>query len=226
MSQENTITLRGFVTAEPRFWQPTPTHTPVAEIRIGSTPRRLNRATGEWEDGETSYYNIKCWRRLAVNVKGSLRKGDMVLIRGKVVMRTWVDDQQRTRVQMQVEADSVGHDLAYGWSHFNRGAQGGWPSSRAVADGEVARQNLDASADAEDDAGDPGDLDEATAQGDPLMAEATSPGAGMPGPLMAEPGIPASGIDGAEDATSELTDADFERLTAGPDAEAEIVQAY
>ena len=130
MSQENTIILRGFVTAEPKFWQTSPTQTPLAEIRLGHTPRRLNRATGEWEDGETSYYTVKCWRRLAVNVKGSLRKGDMILVRGKVVMRTWVDDQQRNRVQMQVEADSVGHDLAFGWSHFNRGDQSPWNATR------------------------------------------------------------------------------------------------
>src|SRR3984957_8964276 len=107
MSQENMIILRGFVTAEPKFWQSSPTQTPHAEIRLGHTPRRLNRTTGEWEDGTTSYYSIKCWRRLAINVKGSLRKGDMILVRGKVVMRTWVDDQQRNRTQMQVEADSV-----------------------------------------------------------------------------------------------------------------------
>ena len=166
MSQENTITLRGFVTAEPKFWQTTSTQTPHAEIRLGSTPRRLNRATGEWEDGETSYYTVKCWRRLAVNVKGSLRKGDMILVRGKVVMRTWVDDQQRNRVQMQVEADSVGHDLAYGWSHFNRGDQSPWNSSRRQAEGEALRPDLDGyedaddldamdAADASDDAGDP-----------------------------------------------------------------------
>ena len=150
MSQENTITLRGFVTAEPKFWQTSPTHTPLAEIRLGHTPRRLNRATGEWEDGETSYYTVKCWRRLAVNVKGSLRKGDMVLVRGKVVMRTWVDDQQRNRMQMQVEADSVGHDLAFGWSHFNRGDQSPWNATRQQAEGEVARQDLDAYEDADD----------------------------------------------------------------------------
>ena len=99
---------------------------------MGHTPRRLNRATGEWEDGETSYYTIKCWRRLAVNVKGCLRKGDMILVRGKVVMRTWVDDQQRNRVQMQVEADAVGHDLAFGWSHFNRGDQSPWNATRTA----------------------------------------------------------------------------------------------
>ena len=144
MSQENMIMLRGFVTAEPKFWQRSPEQAPLAEIRLGHTARRLNKATGEWEDGQTSYYTVKCWRRLAVNVKGSLRKGDMILVRGKVVMRTWVDDQQRNRVQMQVEADSVGHDLAFGWSHFNRGDQSPWNATRPQAEGEATPQSVDA----------------------------------------------------------------------------------
>ncbi len=203
MSQENTITLRGFVTAEPKFWQPTPTHTPVTEIRVGSTPRRLNRATGEWENGDTSYYTVKCWRRLAVNVKGSLRKGDMVIIRGKFVTRTWVDDQQRTRMQMQVEADSVGHDLSYGWSHFNRGAQTSWNSIREQAEGEVARQDLDATVDAQDDGDDPDGTDALRDSG------------------MIDPGIADSGV-----ADPEISDPDFEKLTAGIDAQAEIAPTY
>src|ERR1700722_11826441 len=150
MSQENMIILRGFVTAEPKFWQSSPTQTPHAEIRLGHTPRRLNRTTGEWEDGETSYYSVKCWRRLAVNVKGSLRKGDMILVKGKVVMRTWVDDQQRNRTQMQVEADSVGHDLAFGWSHFNRGDQSPWNATRRQAEGEAVQPDVDAYEDADE----------------------------------------------------------------------------
>jgi single-strand DNA-binding protein len=208
MSQENTVTLRGFVTAEPKLWQPTPTHTPVTEIRVGSTPRRLNRATGEWEDGDTSYYTVKCWRRLAVNVKGSLRKGDMVIIRGKFVTRTWVDDQQRTRMQLQVEADSVGHDLAYGWSNFNRGAQTGWNEARRQADGEVARQDLDAVVDAQ---GDGDERDEADGLRDSEIAD----------PGMADPGIADSGV-----ADPEMSDADFEKLTSGLSAQAEIAPTY
>jgi single-strand DNA-binding protein len=203
MSQENTITLRGFVTAEPKFWQPTPTHTPVTEIRVGSTPRRLNRATGEWENGDTSYYTVKCWRRLAVNVKGSLRKGDMVLIRGKIVTRTWVDDQQRTRMQMQVEADSVGHDLSFGWSHFNRGAQTPWNSAKEQADGEVARQDLDAMSDIQDD-------------GDELAA------AGAP----RDPAMTDAGMADAEVADLEMSDADFEKLASDLGAQAEIAPTY
>jgi len=120
MSQDNQITVRGYVTAEPRLWQTAKAHS-VASVRVGSTPRRLNRETGEWEDGETSYYSVKCWRRLAENVHGSLRKGDMIIVRGKVYTRTWLDDQQHPRTEVQIEADSIGHDLSFGWSRFNRG---------------------------------------------------------------------------------------------------------
>lgn len=156
MSQDNQITLRGYVTAEPKYWKTTPTQTPVAEIRVGSTPRRLNRATGEWLDGDTSYYTVKCWRRLAVNVAGCLRKGDMVLIRGKVVTRTWVDDEQRPRTQVQVEADSVGHDLSFGWSHFIRGVQSQPNAAQRLADGEMSRQYAPDEQDAD---GEPGGYD-------------------------------------------------------------------
>jgi single-strand DNA-binding protein len=174
MSQENTISLRGFVTAEPKFWQASPTQTPLAEIRLGHTPRRLNQATGEWEDGETSYYTIKCWRRLAVNVKGCLRKGDMILVRGKVVMRTWVDDQQRNRVQMQIEADAVGHDLAFGWSHFNRGDQSPWNATRNKADSVATGPDIDAYEDADDqDAQDGAEARDGVGErGDPVVADA------------------------------------------------------
>ena len=226
MSQENTITLRGFVTAEPRFWQPTPKHTPVTEIRVGSTPRRLNRATGEWEDGDTSYYTVKCWRRLAVNVKGSLRKGDMVLIRGKVVTRTWVDDQQHTRMQMQVEADSVGHDLSFGWSHFNRGAQAPWNSSRDQADGEESRQNLDANADAQHDPAESDGSDESDTPPELGMPDLGMPDPVMPYPSMSYPGMPDAGMPDREVVDPETPDVDFEKLALGLDTQTEVAGAF
>jgi single-strand DNA-binding protein len=151
MSQDNTITVRGFVTAEPKMRQRTPEQVPVATIRVGSTPRKLNRETGEWQDGETSYYSVTCWRRLAENVHGSLRKGDMVIVRGKVSTRSWLDDQQRVRMEVEIEADSVGHDLAFGWSRFNRGLHTP-PSVRdGLANGEAIRQGMAPDPDLPDD---------------------------------------------------------------------------
>lgn len=140
MSQENQITLRGFVTAEPKFKQTALTATPLAEIRVGSTPRRLDRETGEWRELPTTYYTVKCWRRLAINAASSLHKGDMVLVRGRFSVHNWVDSEQRPRVTIEIEADSLGHDLTYGWSHFLRGSH---PGNRAgVSTGETARQSV------------------------------------------------------------------------------------
>ncbi len=147
MSQANYITLTGFVTAEPKLGRTKVSGTPVAKIRVGSTPRWLDRTTGEWRDGETSYYNVKCWRKLAENVTGSLRKGDMIFVRGKFRTRTWTDEQQHTRVELEVEADSVGHDMSFGWSHFNRGVHVPPESVRAQANGEAARQDMAPDAD-------------------------------------------------------------------------------
>jgi single-strand DNA-binding protein len=157
MSQDNQITLRGYVTAEPRFRTTTQTATPVAEIRVGSTPRRLNRETGEWQDEPTSYYTVKCWRRLAINASSSLHKGDMVVIRGRFYMNEWVDSQQRPRSVLEIEADSVGHDLSYGWSHFLRGTRSQPGNQAALNAGEQARQDLGQPAGS--DAGSDGDID-------------------------------------------------------------------
>jgi len=159
MSQTNYITLTGYVTAEPKLGKTTTTGTPVTRIRVGSTPRRLDRQTGEWRDGETSYYDVVCWRKLAENVAGSLRKGDMILVRGRFHTRTWVDDQQRTRVQIEVDADSVGHDMSFGWSHFNRGVHMSPSVARGIAEGEARRQGMGPDADADFPSG-PDDYDD------------------------------------------------------------------
>jgi single-strand DNA-binding protein len=173
MTMDNQITLRGFVTAEPKFRQTAQMAFPVTEIRVGSTPRRLNRATGEWQDLPTTYYTVKCWRRLAINTSGSLHKGDMVVVRGRFYAREWLDSQQRPRVAVEIEADSVGHDLAYGWSHFLRGARP-QPADRADLDaGEAARQGLESpeAGDAgEGDAGE-GDAGEGDDHGDATGGE-------------------------------------------------------
>jgi single-strand DNA-binding protein len=121
MSQANYIMLTGFVTREPDFTK-TRSDIPVARIRVGSATRYPDRTTGEWVDGDVSYFDVTCWRTLAVNVKACLRKGDMVTVQGKFRTRSWlVAGEDRPRTKMEINADSVGHDLAYGWTVFNRG---------------------------------------------------------------------------------------------------------
>jgi single-strand DNA-binding protein len=151
MSQDNQITLRGYLTQEPRLYQRTPEAVPVTELRVGSTPRRLNRETGEWQEAPASYYSVKCWRRLAINAASSLHKGDTVIIRGRFYTNTWIDSQQQTRTKLEIEADSLGHDLAYGWSHFLRGVRQQSRGSAGGDGGEMARQDTALADEAGDD---------------------------------------------------------------------------
>ena len=195
MSQDNQITLRGYLTAEPRLYQKTPTATPVTEIRVGSTPRRLNRETGEWQDAPTSYFTVKCWRRLAINAASSLHKGETVIIRGRFYTNTWVDSQQQTRTTLEIEADSLGHDLAYGWSHFLRGVRQQSRDEAGGDGGELARQDTGLAGEVNGDGAYAGALESDTADateatGVPEAMEAADADGGL-GDLAAVRGGPA-----------------------------------
>lgn len=193
MSQENQITLRGYLTAEPKLYQKTPQAVPLTELRVGCTPRRLNHETGEWQDLPTSYFKIKCWRRLAINAVSSLHKGDQVLVRGRFYMNTWVDSQQRPRSALEIEADTLGHDLAYGWSHYLRGMRPAGDSA-AAGQGEAERQDTEAPAagDRDDDCP-PGPEGAGPEDFSPRDAGLESPG--EPG----GPGEPAALVEPGED---------------------------
>ena len=232
MSQENQITLRGYLTAEPKLFQKTSTAVPVTEIRVGSTPRRLNRETGEWQDQPTSYYRVKCWRRLAINAASSLHKGDMVVVRGRFYMSSWMDSQQRPRATLEIEADSLGHDLSYGWSHFLRGSR--QSGSRADGDrGELARQDTGAPDPGESDDEYPPDMEAAEGQeaDSDLDTQEGAAYSGVSGdPLAATDGPPVtSGEDdrpssGALLAASSLT-SDADPAETETEAEAEVREA-
>ena len=75
----------------------------------------------------------------------------MVIVRGKVFTRSWLDDQQRVRMEVQIEADSVGHDLAFGWSRFNRGVHTPPSVREGLANGEAIRQGMAPDPDLPDD---------------------------------------------------------------------------
>lgn len=142
MSQIGYVTLTGYVASDPKLYFTKNNDVPVASVRVGSTPRRIDRTTGEWRDGDTSYFTVKCWRKLAMNAKAALHKGDPVIVRGKFRTRSWVEEE-RPRTEVEIEADSIGHDLSFGWTHFNRGAYERPGAMGELAQGEAIRQMAD-----------------------------------------------------------------------------------
>jgi single-strand DNA-binding protein len=139
MSQGGYVTLVGFVAGEP-ILRKTKDGTTVTDVRVGATTRVLDRATGEWRDGDTSYYTVNCWRRLGDHAKASLHKGEPVVVKGRFHTRSYEDKTGRLRTEVEITADTVGHDLSRGISNYMRtrtpaDAAGDQAASTAQAEG-------------------------------------------------------------------------------------------
>jgi single-strand DNA-binding protein len=104
----------------------------TASFRLACTPRI--RRGGDWSDGETTWLTITCFRSLAEHAASSVRKGDPVIVIGRLRTQVWVKDgvqQERT----VLEALTIGHDLTRGTSAFNRSERTPVPEDR---DNELA----------------------------------------------------------------------------------------
>jgi single-strand DNA-binding protein len=140
------VYLAGFLTGDPKF-KKVGDDISSAKLRVAYTARRRDRDTGEWTDGATTFVNVQCWRQLADNVSTCLRKGEPVLVMGRLRIRSYNDSEGKTRTAVEVEANSVGHDLTRGMAHFARALRsvGARPAEMAeAADGHgVAGHDLD-----------------------------------------------------------------------------------
>ena len=111
MANEPYTTLIGNLAADPEI-RYSATGTPICTFTIAQTPRTLNKATSQWEDGEPLWVRCTCWRDMAENVAHSLRKGMRVVATGRFGSHSYEHNgQQRRDIVMQVEA--VGADLRY-----------------------------------------------------------------------------------------------------------------
>lgn len=88
----------------------------VATLRVAVTPRL--KKDGVWTDGETAWYTVTAWRTLAEHLRDSVRKGDPVIVHGRLRTETWRPDEGPVSTTLHVEASLVGHDLTRGISHF------------------------------------------------------------------------------------------------------------
>jgi single-strand DNA-binding protein len=115
---ETTVTLQGWLGSDVTVRQAG--DVPVAAFRVAATPRRYSRKTGSWEDSPTQWYSVSAWRGLADNCAGSLRRGDPVVVHGRLTVSVWLNAQGIEVTSFEVDATMVGHDLSRGTSQFTR----------------------------------------------------------------------------------------------------------
>ncbi len=118
----NTMTVVGNLTADPelRF---TTTGKPVAHFTIASTPRRFDRETGTWVDGDTVFLRCNAWGATAENTTESLTKGSRVLASGQVIQRSYEDKDGATRTVVELDVDEIGATLRFAHTASTPAAQ-------------------------------------------------------------------------------------------------------
>lgn len=112
-----TITVVGNIT-EPEL-KTTDTGLQILSFRLASTERRFEKDEEKWVEGATNWYSVSAFRQLADNAGRSLRKGDRVVVTGRLRLRDW-ETAAKKGVTAQIDADALGHDLRWGTTTFHR----------------------------------------------------------------------------------------------------------
>ncbi|WP_182045712.1 single-stranded DNA-binding protein [Curtobacterium sp. ME26] len=183
----DTITVCGIVATEPRHLV-TDTGIAISSMRLASPSRRWDRSTSSWTSGTTNWFTVTAFRSLAANVHKSLKKGDRIVVTGRVRIRTWERDG-RGGTSVEIDAEGIGHDLAWGISNWIRVPRHSTESTAVPGDspsvdprtGEVRGQvDPDADATAEDELPDPAEAARHTASA--LGGDFATPSSPLDGP--------------------------------------------
>jgi single-strand DNA-binding protein len=120
MVNEATISVSGYIATQPKGgWTKDGTRT--VSMRLGWTPRRIDKTTGDWVDQPSSFVSVICYRKVAENAALCLRRGDPVVVKGSLRVREYGDEPRRTAVE--VIADTIGHDLSRGITIFKKATE-------------------------------------------------------------------------------------------------------
>jgi single-strand DNA-binding protein len=101
-------------------------------FRVVATERYFDKAVNDWVSGDEFGVTVVCWRTLGTAVLTTVRKGDPVIVSGRIATRRF-EKNGSTQYFTEVKADFVGLDVAKAGSRFTRNPleprESGEPSS-------------------------------------------------------------------------------------------------
>lgn len=136
------LTVVGNLVQDPelRF---TPSGAAVAQFTVASTPRQLDKQSGEWKDGEPTFLSCKIWRDAAEHVAESLQRGARVIVTGRLRQENWEDRESGAkRSKLVLEVDEIGPSLRYATAKVQKmqrqsgGGSSGGQQSRPAQGGD------------------------------------------------------------------------------------------
>lgn len=142
MAGEQQTTIVGNLTAAPEL-KVTPNGASVCKFTVASTPRRLDKASGNWVDGDALFMRCTVWRELADHAAESLGKGDRVIVQGRLRQDNWEDRETGAKRSLIVmEVDEIGPSLRFAQAKVTR--VGGDSARSGGRSNPVKTENFDA----------------------------------------------------------------------------------
>lgn len=132
------LTATGRLTSDPelRF---TTNGTPVASFTVACNPRRWDKESNGYRDGDPSFVPVQVWRDAAEHVAESLRQGDRVIVMGRWAQEHWTDDKGEKRSAWRLTASAVGPDLTFNTWKIHKSARDDIPPDDAWATASTVR---------------------------------------------------------------------------------------
>jgi single-strand DNA-binding protein len=118
-STENTITIVGNLADDPEL-RYTPQGAAVANMRVAVNRRRFNRETNGWDEELDGFFTVNIWRDHAENIAESLKRGQRVVVIGRLRSRSYEDKEGQTRWVTEIEADEVCPSLRWATAKINK----------------------------------------------------------------------------------------------------------
>ena len=100
-----TITAQGNLVFDPDFLV-TQSGISRCKLRIACNERK-KADNGTWSDGETSYFDIILWRGLAEAAADTFKKGQPILVVGKVRVSKYEDKNGVERTSVEIIGEEV-----------------------------------------------------------------------------------------------------------------------
>jgi single-strand DNA-binding protein len=119
MANEADVSLIGFVATQPRKGR-TKTGITTLSMRVGWTPRTVDKTTGEWSDQPSSFATLWCYRKVAEYASVCIRRGEPIVVRGRLRVREYTDQNGVRRSSVEITAESIGHDISRGISTYSK----------------------------------------------------------------------------------------------------------
>jgi single-strand DNA-binding protein len=79
----------------------------VTKMRVASTDR-IPDGNGGWKDGDTAFYNVSAWRNLGKHVASTLKKGDKVIVQGRLKYSEFKRSDGSNGHSYDIEATDLG----------------------------------------------------------------------------------------------------------------------